>query len=218
MLVPQGCQQSTIEQLPTEILQSILASLTIPALYSAILSCSALYTAFIGHELKITKDVVLGAINLDVMPEAIMALSSANGEPIDSYLNTRIVNPRVWTLPDLHSASISWLCVSAMSNDCAQKCFKTNTLLASNPPTHGELSRIQRSFYRIETHNNYREKISDHSDVPEEFFVEFCFWEDEQLACAYDYLIHAVRPGTCKITPKSRLKLRENHVKLHISL
>lgn len=58
--------------------------------------------------------------------------------------------------------------------------------------------RIQRAFYRFEVYCNLFQNPErfDFREQRDIFFLKFSDWENEQLACMYDYLFRVICPGT----------------------
>ncbi|KAI9780859.1 MAG: hypothetical protein M1839_006486 [Geoglossum umbratile] len=72
------------------------------------------------------------------------------------------------------------------------------------PPTRQELERIKRALYRFEIYRNifpprsYKSHVAnvDGTEMLNKvFFSKFAPWENEQLACIYDFLVEEVSPA-----------------------
>lgn len=74
-------------------------------------------------------------------------------------------------------------------------------------PSPSERHRIEGTFYRFELYCNLfrqeRSRVDNYFESEEQrdiFFERFSPWENEQLACVHDYLMHKITPGTSVLT------------------
>ncbi|KAI1109804.1 hypothetical protein F5Y14DRAFT_390502 [Nemania sp. NC0429] len=205
-----------INGLPAELLQMILEALPdVLSLHNAVLSCSLFYHTFSHVQSTVTTRVLLNQVNLDVLPEAIMAAESILLRPHDSdptsyrtimkfvveNLQKRPSPPRSWTLQKALRVSRLHSYVDVLTNNFIAATLTTHPLSRSDhhPVTYQETCRVKRALYRFEVYCNlFREESDVESPIYNEqkslFFAHFAPYENEQLGCIHDYLVRAVSP------------------------
>lgn len=202
-----------LESLPLELKQELLCALPdILSLRSTILSCYSFYNAFIATERLITTRVLKNQLNAEILPEAVAALQASQSRPrsrqrtldfIDEHLHTRAPPPDSWTLSNAWSMSRLHFSVESFAASFVAEMLNPSSEFAyiDAPPawplSRNEMNRIQRAFYRFEIYFNlFRDPdLFGFHEKKKPFFFNFSHWENEQLACIYDYLYRATCPG-----------------------
>ena len=209
--------RSRLEQLPLEAKQSILSSLTnIASLKATALTCSSLYQAFKSAEELIITEVFLNEIDIDVLPEAIIAHKSETWTrpPVFAaeHLQSRqpISSKKRLNIPELLPLSKTAKHIDYFAHDFASQALAARPPISA-PPSREELNRIKRAFYRFEIYGNMFTSLSPPTQMFEVqvhvapaaiFFACFSPWENEQLACVHDYLFSIVAPSMfCLLLP-----------------
>lgn len=204
---------SMTEKFPLELKQALLSSLSdVYSLRSAALCCSSFYHAFLDAEQLITTQVVKNQLDAEVLSEAVIALKSSEqswtGQGIvdfvDLHLRSRMAPPTSWTLSEALPLSNLHSNVERFASEFIAEMLNTSSEFAyiDAPPTwpvsRKETNRVQRTFYRFELYCNlfHDSKVFEASEMEGLFFSKFSYWENEQLACVYDYLFRVVCPGT----------------------
>lgn len=209
-----------LESLPLEIAQAILASLDdIFSLISAALTCPFLFNALRNAEETITTQVLINQLSPELVHDAIIVQESSSYkkggrshdqviELIDRYIDgMREASPPPlrWKLSDALPLAEFHDKVQYLSYDLASKVLSKHPIRSkpepkSTSPSRGEISRIDRTLYRLEIYCNLFWNRSAHSY--EEcnrqnlaFFSRFSPWENEQLACIRDYIYKILGPG-----------------------
>ncbi|THV43905.1 hypothetical protein BGAL_0821g00020 [Botrytis galanthina] len=204
--------KSRLELLPVEAVQAILCLIeNVPDLLSIILTCKAIYKAFLSADELILKQVLTNEIGSEVLSEAILAASISRqvhvGDDIldeydhlKAYFNLKICDALF--LSKLHSHVVYF------TNDFISKAFACPIFTKNIPLTMWQLSasdkekrRIQRTFYHFQIYcyivyggkKPFRAHL--HMDQNRIFFNHFSVWENEQLACVHDYMFRIIAPG-----------------------
>ena len=202
--------RSWLEQLPLEAKQAILSSLTdIASLKATALTCSSFYYALKNAEQLIITEVLFNEIDIDVLPEAIVAgkvktwtrtaVFAAN-----IFQSRQPISPKKrWEISELLPLSKIAKHINFFAADLAEKALASMPPV-SLPPSREELNRIKRALYRFEIYCNLFRSLGSSTQVLQPrlhgpranaFFGCFSAWENEQLTCVYDYLFSAVAPG-----------------------
>ncbi|KAJ2978822.1 hypothetical protein NUW58_g7373 [Xylaria curta] len=214
-----------IKRLPVELLQMILGALPdVSSLCMAASSCSLFYHVFLQAETPLTTRVLLGQVDVDVLPEAMMAGESALLRPHESgresyqaildfvarNLQRRPTPPKSWSLRKALHLSRLHFYVDAFARKFVATTLAIHPLnRTTRPVTPREMRRVERALYRFETYCNlfrqpptkgpirYQDSIP--SRIYDErvplFFAHFAPYENEQLGCILDFLLRAISPG-----------------------
>jgi hypothetical protein len=209
--------QSPLQRLPMELKQMILSTLSdVSALKSTALTCSSFYSAFTSAEASITTHVLTNQLGIDILPEAIATLESQATSWTDQgvydflrkHLRSRSPPPKhqLWTLSQALQLGILNRCVQTFTEWFVSQALSQPSgpgkldHVPSYPPSHMEIARIQRAFYRFEMFCNLFRRAVDMDLQNYEkrlmFLRHFSFWENEQLACVHDFLTRLITPGT----------------------
>jgi hypothetical protein len=206
-----------LQRLPMELKQMILSALSdLSTLKSTVLTCSSFYSAFTIAEVSITTQVLTNQLGIDMLPEVAATLESqttlCTSQGVHDFCQKHL---RCRSTPALHPpCSLS----EALPIGDLHRCVQTFTdmfvsqalsqpfgpgkldLVPSYPPSHMELARIQRAFYRYEMFCNLSRDFveGDYSryQARRMFLRHFSFWENEQLACVHELLMRLLTPGT----------------------
>lgn len=201
--------RSRLEYLPLEAKQAILSSLTdIAALQATALTCSSLYHAFKNAEQIIVGEVFLNQVDIDVLPEALIAHASKSSTQAGGFaaenLRTRLlITNKRWKISEVLPLSNFSRYVNYFAVDFARKALASSPRETASGPSREELNRIKRAFYRFEIYRNMVSTLEPSSRrfliahrAPSLIFMEsFSPWENEQLACVHDYLYSILAPG-----------------------
>jgi hypothetical protein len=215
--------KSRLELLPAKALQAIQCFIdNVPDLASIILTCKAIYTAFVSADQLILKQVLTNEIGSEVLPEALLtALISrrvlVSGDVLDEHGNCLLENGRnielkgqsnlricdALFLSKLHS-QVVYFTDDFISKALASRIFTKDISMTikQRPASDKEKWRIQRTFYRFQffcyvVHKKQTLfRFNSPSDQNRIFFNYFSVWENEQLACVYEYIFHIIAPGT----------------------
>ena len=210
-----------------ELQAQILALLPdIGTLRTAVLSCPAFFHAFRYSEGPIMNSVLLGEIGSAVFPEAVIALEASSirhGKPTvqeraNSVSQKQLLRREqvqwIWTPADALAASKVHFYVHSFATKFASAALSrvpscSGLQLEHSPSTQQELERIERALYRFEIYCNlFPPSRSMESEIAsgdsaamqyEAFFSRFAPWENEQLACIYDFLVREVSPGRVEV-------------------
>ncbi|KAK5625957.1 hypothetical protein RRF57_001673 [Xylaria bambusicola] len=156
---------SLIQRLPVELVREILENLPdVSSLYTAIVSCSLFHSVFLDAEEAITTAVLLTQIDVDVIPEAIMAHESARLRPHDKdpqcreaildfvvrNLQQRPTLPRLWSLRKAFQLGQLHFYMDAFAKEFALSALSNGPLKHFNlAPTHQELCPTERTIAHI---------------------------------------------------------------------
>ncbi|KAM3065460.1 hypothetical protein ACMFMG_011652 [Clarireedia jacksonii] len=208
--------KSRLELLPVEAIQAIQCLIdNVPDLASIILTCKAIYNAFVSADQLILKQVLTNEIGSEVLPEALLAALISRQIPVgddvrDEYGNCFLENGRNIELEaysDLRICDALFLSklhshVVYFTNDFISKAFASRIFTKRQlPASNKENWRIQRTFYRFQIYCYIvHEKetlfpVNLQSDQNRIFFNYFSVWENEQLACVHDYIFRIIAPG-----------------------
>ncbi|TGO47290.1 hypothetical protein BCON_0285g00150 [Botryotinia convoluta] len=214
--------KSRLELLPVEAIQAIQCLIeNVPDLLSIILTCKAIYKAFVSAEQFILKQVLTNEIGSEVLSEAVLTALISRQVPVsddvlDEYDNCFIENDRDIELKaysDLRICDALFLSklhshVVYFTNDFISKAFASRIFTKNNsitiwqlPASDKEKRRIQRTFYHFQIYCYivYGKKtlfpVHLHLDQNRIFFNHFSVWENEQLACVHDYMFRIIAPG-----------------------
>jgi hypothetical protein len=229
--------QIYLEQLPLELRQEILSLIPdVGTLRTAALSCPTFYYAFRGSPASITTSVLLSEIGPAILPEATMVLEASSihrrnpsvqdmlgPSGLGKYWLQREKVRREWTPADALSASKLHFYVHSFGIKLASTALSKIPSHRGQqpPPTRQELERIKRALYRFQVYRHispprsYGEYMANADRIEmlhEIFFSKFATWENEQLACIYDFLVEEVRPG--KSISYLETKNFANHIQL----
>jgi hypothetical protein len=205
---------STPERFPLELRQALLSALSdVSSLRSTALSCPSFYDAFTSAEELITTQVLNNQLeNTDILPEAVAAFNSSRMQPwssqrtrdfVDAHFHSRRAPPDSWKLVDALPIGNLHSCVEFFATRFVAEMFSPSSTFAYiDPPSawplsRNEMIRIQRTFYRFEVYCNLfrNPERFDFREQRDLFFFKFSHWENEQLACVYDYLFRVICPG-----------------------
>jgi hypothetical protein len=205
-----GRPRSRLEQLPLEAKQAILSSLTdISSLKATALTCSSLYHAFKNAEELIFTEVLINEIDISVLPEALIAHKSETWCKPSLFaaenLQSRqpISSKTRWKIPELLPLCKAAQHVNYFAANFAETALSSKPRI-TGPPSREEMNRFKRAFYRFEIYCNMFARIDPpsglfqpqvHAAPAAIFFACFSPWENEQLACVYDYLFSIIAPG-----------------------
>lgn len=209
-----------MEELPLELVQRVFAHLDLASIRNAALSCHTFLNAFKSAETVITSEVLLRQIDLSVLPEAILVEKSWKlGKPsaaqaiqfAQDHLSTRAPAPTQWRLADALSLERFHRYVDYFADQySAEAIGKQPRLLGLGKPSHAELLRFQRAFYRFQLYCNVvGQRASEPQEMRDMFFGHFAAWENEQLACVYEYLM--------RVVAKRKPTLRQSTLRLLVS-
>ncbi|KAI9672726.1 MAG: hypothetical protein M1831_000161 [Alyxoria varia] len=222
---------SAIESLPRELQFELLSFLPdSTSLKAAALSCPSLYISFAANEARLSKQAVLNHIDDELLNDALAILELSNlqewternaSEIVSRYI--RHGNSFALDITTLSQAlAIGRLhdCVLYFTHDFVAKALETHQVLpidgTYNPfPGSSEISqnesvRIQHSLYRWNIFcylfghvKKAPVDLEDHDKVFEMFWSRFAPWENEQLACLFDYFHKVLAPVFSKIVDRS---------------
>ncbi|EEP79128.1 predicted protein [Uncinocarpus reesii 1704] len=201
-----------LEGLPTELKQLILAALPdVISLRAAALSCPAMYGAFMDAEHLLTLNVITFQLNPDIIQRAVLAhdvsIHGASWIPKETVDFERALRSRAhsilerrWTLSTALKISRTNDVVRYFTHDFASTMFSTPFAPEKREPGSWELSRqeinrIEIALYRFEIYSQLFKRPDEQAYSDDIFEIEkglfhrmFPPWENEQLACVYEYL------------------------------
>lgn len=205
-------QQSAFEKLPTELIQDILGSLSdIQSLIAITCSCPTFYKVSVEAQSQIIPQILSQELDVELLPEAILVLQSSRSESTwtqsavfefsEKTLNERKILPQRWNLADATSLIRLYRQIEQLAIDFASE----SSQRIGSKVSKSELRRFQRTFYRFKLCCNLFGRIPDILSYKERGSVLSCFslWENEQLACVYDYLYRRLLPGEFLPSPRS---------------
>ncbi|KAK8045754.1 hypothetical protein PG996_013818 [Apiospora saccharicola] len=218
-----------MEELPLELVQRVFAHLDLASIRNAALSCRTFLDAFKSAEVVITSEILLRQIDLSVLPEAILVQKSSKlgkhstDQAIQfaqDHLRSRAPAPTQWRLVDALPLERFHRYVDWFANLYSAEAIGTQPrLLALGKPSHTELLRFQRAFYRFQLYCNVvGSRASEPQEMRDMFFSHFAAWENEQLACVYEYLMRVIATH-CHFSNYGQYILSEGLEKLyHVSM
>ncbi|TGO54815.1 hypothetical protein BOTNAR_0258g00080 [Botryotinia narcissicola] len=205
--------KSRLELLPVESIQAIQCLIeNVPDLLSIILTCKAIYKAFLSANGLMLKQVLTNEIGSEVLSEAVLADSISRHVPVSddvldepdnlkAYSNLKIFDSLF--LSKIHSHVVYF------TNDLISKAFLSAIFTKNSPipmwrqlpASDEEKRRIQRTFYHFQIYRYivyggktpFRAHL--HMDQNRIFFNHFSVWEYKQLACVHDYMFRIIAPG-----------------------
>ena len=154
-------------------------------------------------------EVLLNEIDIDILPEAIIAHKSKTWTrpPVFAaeHLQSRqpICPKKRWKISELLPLSKTAKNINYFTHDFASQTLAARPSI-SVPLSREELNRIKRAFYRFEIYGNIFTSLSPptqtfqgqvHEGPVTIFFACFSPWENEQLASVHDYLFSIVAPS-----------------------
>ncbi|KAI1272147.1 hypothetical protein F5Y07DRAFT_380696 [Xylaria sp. FL0933] len=192
-----------MEQLPVELIQRLLSYLDLNSLRNAALSCRFLFNAFKGAETLITSKILFQHISPSVLPEAILVNKSRSlGEPSISkglefaaFLDTREPAPTKWSFADAWPLVQFHEKVSYLAARFASEALeKQPRFLPAGEPDHDETCRFERAIYRFQLYCNVVGELFPitENELGKMYFDHFSTWENEQLACVYEYFVRLI--------------------------
>ncbi|KAH7385023.1 hypothetical protein BKA64DRAFT_681994 [Cadophora sp. MPI-SDFR-AT-0126] len=199
--------KSPIELLPLETQQAILSSLTsIASLKQCALACPTLYTAYKIAEKVIIAQVLYNQIGIGVLPEAVLAFSSASLKLSDlesfseANFRKRRPPPEVYTFSDALNMSEMHTRIDFLTKAFVRKALKASPYASlDESASPAEIDRIERTFYRFEIYRHIFGRFQQNREWRVQaqqnmFFKYFSPWENEQLACVHEFLAQIVIP------------------------
>lgn len=206
-----------MDRFPVELKLEICFALPdIPSLVALTRASSSFYRIFTNSQSLIVSTVLSNEIHPAVLPHAIAVLEASSIQPwrkrevegfLERYPESYSQQPRsiqtlsqASTIIKLHRHVQFFtedFCTSILSVHPITK-VPENTYI---PPSAKELCRIQTAFYKFELfctlfrsqRLTQKEEDRFNSSEQQELFLEkFKLWENEQLACVYDYLMRKV--------------------------
>ncbi|PVH92818.1 hypothetical protein DM02DRAFT_619692 [Periconia macrospinosa] len=203
--------------LPMELQQNIFLHLhRTDDISAAALTCRSLLLAFLDAKSVIENKVLRNEIRRDVLPKALAVLKSArmlrqsqrSVLSIQEFLeeNFTFRTEPHWQLPSTDVYALSRLngIITRFARRYISYALKESPRRQEDVerrPSKDEVARVHRAFYRFElwcnlfkTHKT-NETILEPDQQREVFFDRFSPWENEQLACIYDYLARAILPA-----------------------
>lgn len=207
---------SSLEEFPTEIWLTIFRAISdVPTLRALALTNSALHKIFIKNTPSIFLAAVSNHIPAAILPEAIAAWSSSKIKPwsklrVRAFLQEYHANREAqlsqpWKPSETQEIiKLSQHC-RFFSSEFSAAVLSTNPISGSStpslPPSRLELNRIERAFYRFELYCNlFRKQFPSQqsgqrfheNEKREMYFEHYAAWENEQLACVYEYLLRRI--------------------------
>ena len=201
-----------LEQLPTELLQDILAWIPdIQSLAAAVLTGPKFYCAFLDAQTQIVKGVLQRQIPTELMHDALAAEASSGQdtwtrEQAIEFLKQYFAREKQpfhyslqWTLSQALPLAQLYSIIEFFVGSLVSPILARQS--SSRPLSKTEKCRISCNFYRFQIYCNLfkNEKeipiYADH-DQQHEYFAHFAPWENEQLACIHDYLLLVITPGS----------------------
>ena len=195
----------SLTSLPLEILQAILSfSCDGIVLRDIVLSSSSFYRAYSAAPQSILRNVVRNELSEGVVPDAIAVVQAFSIPPSNESLIRAFLEslhhgppwtPEAWSL--MQSVRLSRInrSVKYFADDFSSTLVANpiTGILDENPAplTRMERNRIERAFFRYEL---YCTLFQDQKSRPDSYYQRLLFlnkfaaWENEQLACVYEYL------------------------------
>jgi hypothetical protein len=206
--------RSALCSLPIECRQTILGHLPdLQTLKAAILSHSALYSAFIGGQGSILQGIMLGMVSPELLPDAVFAFNSSRLEIepwtrekvlsiIDEHQPHRIPPSFKWTPHAALKIQESHEHVRFFTSDFSTAALSVQPALPAYPLSTSEWCRVARSFYRFEIYTHLfkrrdvpKSKSSPDFDYEEQwdiYYQQFAAWELEQIVCVSEHLFRRI--------------------------
>ena len=191
--------------LPLEILQAILSfSCDSITLRDAVLSTPFFYRAYSAAPKLVLRNVVRNELSEGVIPDAVAVVQASCIPPQDDTLKQafleRLRRGPPWTPEPL--SLIESVKFSSINRSVRYFADDFSSTLVANPITgildenpapltRTERDRIERAFFRYQLYCTLfpdQESRPDPSPQRRLFLDKFAAWENEQLACIYDYL------------------------------
>ncbi|GLA81074.1 hypothetical protein AtubIFM56815_004707 [Aspergillus tubingensis] len=197
-----------LEELPVELLQSILAAAPdIKTLEAAVMTGPCLYNAFKGAEEFIVRPVILRQFDTDLLHDVLATHASSkiqdwSIDQAEKFLTPyfardqhHFVDSMEWKLSQARSINRFDGTVQYFVDRLATKALSIytfwNGIMSQGVPlTKLERNRISRSLYRFETFCNLYPswKYALRSDTGKLYIDNFAPWENEQLVCVSESL------------------------------
>ncbi|KAI0469747.1 hypothetical protein GGR56DRAFT_668419 [Xylariaceae sp. FL0804] len=200
-----------MNQIPSELLQRVLAHLDLESLRNAALSCRVLFRALKGAEELIVGEALLAQIHPDVFPEAFLVSITRDlvRPSVDDRLafaaeyldhQRRKPPPTSWSLTAGLRLARFHDTVSYLATQAAHDALAYQPRFRSSPdgplaPSRTELRRFERALYRFQLHCHLfgdLPMLPNEDELGDIFFWHFAGWENEQLGCIFEYLTRLV--------------------------
>ncbi|PYI01877.1 hypothetical protein BO78DRAFT_390740 [Aspergillus sclerotiicarbonarius CBS 121057] len=207
-------QRTTLERLPSELLDAILSAMPdIATLEAAVMTGPRLFNVFKESESAIIERVLTGQIGAEVLHEALTAHLSGQKKDwcneeakgfLDKYFTRE--KPSKWSLSQARPLSRFHPTIEYFSNKFISESFQVLPLFLSErlvfaparSLSRAEENRITRGFYRFQTIRNLfvrgNENLPSLNDLEYVYFKHFAPWENEQLVCIYHFLMGIIKP------------------------